>query len=144
MTNTVAGRWARGVALVAAAALGLTACGSSGGSDGGSGGTITVWAWEPTLKQVVTDFQAKYPKVHVKLVNAGSGDDQYTALQNAVQAGKGVPDVAQIEYFALSQFALGKSVTDLSSYGAKGLSKTYSPGPWNSVNINGGVYGLPM
>ncbi len=48
------------------------------------GGTITVWAWEPTLKQVVTDFQAKYPKVKVKLVNAGTGNDQYTALQNAI------------------------------------------------------------
>jgi multiple sugar transport system substrate-binding protein len=49
-----------------------------------------------------------------------------------------------VEYYALSQFALGKSVADLSPYGAKDLSKTYSPGPWNSVNINGGVYGLPM
>jgi multiple sugar transport system substrate-binding protein len=160
MTNKVVRRWAQGVAVLAAATLGLTACGSSGGSDSGSGsktsnanavqsalakgGTITVWAWEPTLKQVVADFQTKYPKVHVKLVNAGTGNDQYTALQNAVQAGKGVPDVAQIEYYALSQFALGKSVADLSSYGAKSLAKTYSPGPWNSVNINGGVYGLPM
>lgn len=158
MTNRALRRWAPAVAAVAAAALGLTACGSSGGSDakdGGSGasavrsalakgGDLTVWAWEPTLKQVVADFQAAYPKVHVKLVNAGTGNDQYTALQNAVQAGKGVPDVAQVEYYALSQFALGKSVADLSPYGAKDLSTTYSPGPWNSVNINGGVYGLPM
>ena len=160
MTNKAVRRWAQGVAVLAAAALGLTACGSSGGSDSGSGGrtvgasalqsaldkggSITVWAWEPTLKQVVTDFQAKYPKVHVHLVNAGTGNDQYTALQNAVQAGKGVPDVAQIEYYALSQFALGKSVTDLTSFGAKSLAKTYSPGPWNSVSIGNGVYGLPM
>jgi len=162
MTNKALRRWAQGVAVLCAATLGLTACGSSGGSDGGSGsgdtkagasgvqsalakgGSITVWAWEPTLKQVVTDFRAKYPKVKVKLVNAGTGNDQYTALQNAVQAGKGVPDVAQIEYYALSQFALGKSVTDLGQFGAKDLQKTYSPGPWNSVNINGGIYGLPM
>jgi multiple sugar transport system substrate-binding protein len=156
MTNKLLRRWAPGIAVAAAAALGLTACGSGGsGSDSGAdadsaasalakGGSITVWAWEPTLKQVVTDFQAKYPKVHVNLVNAGTGNDQYTALQNAVEAGKGVPDVAQIEYYALSQFALGKSVADLSAYGAKGLAKTYSPGPWNAVNIGGGVYGLPM
>jgi multiple sugar transport system substrate-binding protein len=158
MTNRTLRRWAQGVAVLCAATLGLTACGSSGGSGSGGkgsgassvkaalakGGTITVWAWDPTLKQVVTDFQTKYPQVKVKLVNAGTGNDQYTALQNAVQAGKGGPDAAQIEYFALSQFALGKSVADLSGYGAKSLSKTYSPGPWNSVNISGGVYALPM
>ncbi|AXI80158.1 ABC transporter substrate-binding protein [Peterkaempfera bronchialis] len=164
MTNKTLRRWAQGVAVLCAATLGLTACGSSddSGSDPGSGsgtktsganavqsaldkgGSLTVWAWEPTLKQVVADFQTKYPKVHVKLVNAGTGNDQYTALQNAVQAGKGVPDVGQIEYYALSQFALGKSVADLSPYGAKDLSEVYSPGPWNSVSINGGVYGLPM
>ncbi|NUP40602.1 MAG: extracellular solute-binding protein [Streptomyces sp.] len=160
MRNRAFRRWASAVAVLAAAALTLTACGSSGGSgstsdDGASGadavrsaldkgGSITVWAWEPTLKQVVADFQAKYPKVHVKLVNAGTGNDQYTALQNAVQAGKGVPDVAQVEYYALSQFALGKSLADLGAYGAKSLSAAYSPGPWNAVNVNGGVYGLPM
>lgn len=164
MQRTALRHWAPGIALLAATALGLTACGSSddSGSDTGSGsgktssgasavqaaldkgGSISVWAWEPTLKQVVTDFEAKYPKVKVKLVNAGTGNDQYTALQNAVQAGKGGPDVAQIEYFALSQFALGKSVADLSPFGAKDLEKTYSPGPWNSVSVDGGVYGLPM
>ncbi|WP_035839657.1 ABC transporter substrate-binding protein [Kitasatospora azatica] len=147
-----------GLALVCAAALALTACSSSSTAGSGSGpvsassldaaldkgGTITVWAWEPTLKQVVTDFEAKYPKVHVNLVNAGTGDKQYTALQNAIQAGNGAPDVAQVEYYALGQFALGKSLQDLSKYGASDLSKQYSPGPWNSVSINGGVYALPM
>jgi multiple sugar transport system substrate-binding protein len=158
MRHTTLSRGTRVLAVLCAASAALVACGSSkdSGSDSGrssasdvaaalaEGGSITVWAWEPTLKQVVTDFQAKYPKVHVNLVNAGTGNDQYTALQNAVQAGKGGPDVAQIEYYALSQFALGKSVADLSAYGAKSLAKTYSPGPWNSVNVNGGIYGLPM
>jgi multiple sugar transport system substrate-binding protein len=149
-----------GIGLLCAAALSLTACASSSTTASGSGsavssasavqaalgkgGTITVWAWEPTLKQVVADFEAKYPKVHVNLVNAGTGDKQYTALQNAVQAGSGGPDVAQIEYYALGQFALGKSVQDLSKYGAASLSGSYSPGPWNSVNVGGGVYALPM
>jgi len=151
---------------VAAAAVALTlalaACGggsddSSGSSAGGgtvsdadvtaaldAGGTLTVWAWEPTLKQVVQKFQEKYPKVTVNLVNAGTGNDQYTALQNAVAAGKGVPDVAQIEYFALPQFALGKSLTGLAGYGAENLKVDFTPGPWASVHSGGAIYGLPM
>jgi multiple sugar transport system substrate-binding protein len=109
-----------------------------------AGGTITVWAWEPTLKQVVTDFQAKYPKVKVNLVNAGTGDKQYTALQNAIKAGSGVPDVAQIEYYALPQFALAKSLTDLGGFGSAKLDGTFTPGPWNAVHAGGALYGLPM
>jgi multiple sugar transport system substrate-binding protein len=155
-----------GVAAVATAAvLTVTACGSSEdsgtkpGSGTGStstvtdadieaalqkGGDLTVWAWEPTLKQVVEKFQQKYPSVKVKLVNAGTGNDQYTALQNAVAAGNGVPDVAQVEYFALPQFALGKSLTNLAGLGAESLNGTFTPGPWSSVHTGGGVYGLPM
>ena len=42
------------------------------------------------------------------LVNAGTGNDEYTKLQNAIKAGSGAPDVAQIEYYALPQFALSR------------------------------------
>ena len=109
-----------------------------------AGGELTVWAWEPTLEQVVSDFQAEYPSVTVKLVNAGTGNDQYTALQNAIKAGSGVPDVAQIEYYALPQFGLGKSLTDLNRFGAGDLADTFTPGPWSSVRAQNAVNGLPM
>ena len=149
-------------AAATVAALTLAACGSTDGPGTGSGsgsgstvtdadieaaltkgGNLTVWAWEPTLKQVVEKFQQKYPSVKVNLVNAGTGNDQYTALQNAIAAGNGVPDVAQVEYFALPQFALGKSLTDLTAFGAESLNGAFTPGPWSSVHA-GGVYGLPM
>lgn len=149
------------VAAAAALTLALAACGGSSGDDSSSsasggtsdadvtaalqkGGTLTVWAWEPTLKQVVTNFQQKYPNVKVDLVNAGTGNDQYKALQNAVAAGKGVPDVAQIEYYALPQFALGKSLTSLKAYGAEDLKADFTPGPWSSVHSGGDIFGLPM
>ncbi|WP_211588609.1 ABC transporter substrate-binding protein [Allorhizocola rhizosphaerae] len=146
-----------GSAMAVSLAVTLGACGSDDGNNGtgpvtadqvqaalDAGGTVTVWAWEPTLKQVVTAFQTKYPKVKVNLVNAGTGDKQYTALQNAIAAGKGVPDLAQIEYYALPQFALGKSLTDLGSFGAGELDGTFTPGPWASVKSGGTIYGLPM
>lgn len=149
----------RGSALALAAALALTACGGDGNDAGAApeevsaddvqaaldeGGSITIWSWEPTLDEVVAGFEAKHPNVDVELVNAGTGSDHYTALQNAIAAGSGVPDIAQLEYFSLPQFALAESVKDLSGYGAGDLQDTYNPGPWNSVQANGGIYGLPM
>ncbi|MFE5398316.1 ABC transporter substrate-binding protein [Streptomyces sp. NPDC056568] len=152
-------RLLRGTGLLCALALGAAACGGS--DDGGSdreavsradvraalkkGGTITVWAWEPTLEQVATDFEKEHPGVKVELVNAGTNNDQYTALQNAISAKKGVPDVAQIEYYAMGQYALTEQLTDLEAFGADQLSAQYSPGPWNGVRAGGeGVYALPM
>ncbi|MFE7620433.1 ABC transporter substrate-binding protein [Streptomyces sp. NPDC057496] len=145
------------LAVVSALALTATACGSDttdGGAGGGSpedvaaalekGGKVTVWAWEPTLKKVVEDFEKKYPKVDVELVNAGTGDKQYTALQNAMAAGSGAPDVAQVEYYALGQFTIGKSVEDLSSYGAGKHGADFTPGPWNAVTDGKAVHALPM
>ncbi|NED86447.1 sugar ABC transporter substrate-binding protein [Streptomyces sp. SID11233] len=143
------------LAVASALALTATACGDSD-SDAGAGspkdvgaalekgGKVTVWAWEPTLKKVAADFEKKYPNVDVELVNAGTGDKQYTALQNAMAAGSGAPDVAQVEYYALGQFAIAKSVEDLAPYGAKKYDKTFTPGPWNAVTQDKAVYALPM
>ncbi|GGV63534.1 sugar ABC transporter substrate-binding protein [Streptomyces griseoloalbus] len=152
-------RLLRGIGLVCALALGATACGGSDDEGSGpktvsgsdvqaalkKGGTVTVWAWEPTLKQVVADFEKEHPNVEVNLVNAGTGNDQYKALQNAMSAKKGVPDVAQVEYYAMGQYALTKQLTDLKGFGADQLADRYSPGPWNGVKAGGeGIYGLPM
>jgi multiple sugar transport system substrate-binding protein len=142
-------RFIKVAAAATAAMLALAACGGSDDktdtstSGGGvsaadvdaalaKGGSLTVWAWDNTLKNVVTGFQAKYPNVKVELVNAGTGDKQYTAVQNAIAAGSGVPDVAQIEYYALPQFALAKSIADLGGYGASGLKSTFrsTRAPW--------------
>ena len=148
MHSTIRRRAIAGAALAAAAALTLAGCSSDGGSSSGGGaeegGKLTVWAWEPTLDEVVAGFEEEYPDVDVELVNVGTGDTHYTALQNAIAAGSGVPDVAQLEYFSLPQFTLSESVVDLTEFGAGELEDLYSPGPWNAVENDGGVYGLPM
>ncbi|GAA1497958.1 ABC transporter substrate-binding protein [Paeniglutamicibacter kerguelensis] len=106
--------------------------------------TLTVWGWAPQLKPIVEAFEAKYPKVKVNLENVGTGNDHYTKIQNAVKAGSGAPDVAQIEYAALPQFALSDSLVDLKGYGAGDLQANYTPSTWGSVNLNGGIYALPQ
>ncbi|PPK92641.1 multiple sugar transport system substrate-binding protein [Kineococcus xinjiangensis] len=145
----------RSVALLGALSLSVTACGDSGadtaaqGGDatagGKAGGKLTVWAWDGTVEDVAANFEKENPGVDVEVVNAGTGNDQYTALQNAISAGSGVPDVAQVEYYAIPQFALGKSLADLAGFGADELDGTFTPGPWNSVRMGGdAVYGLPL
>lgn len=138
----------RSAAVVGALALGLTACSGGSGSgddssDSADGGSLTVWAWDNTVEPIAEQYMAENPDVTIDVVNAGTGNDQYTALQNAVAAGSGVPDIAQIEYYALPQFALGGALADLSDLGASDLDGTFSPGPWNAVQSGDGIYGLP-
>lgn len=145
-------------AVVASALVGasLAACSSgSGSSSSGSsasdveaalqkGGTITYWSWTPSAEAQVAAFEKAYPKVKVKLVNAGTNTTEYTKLQNAIKAGSGAPDVAQVEYYAIPQFALSDSLVDLTQYGFDKLKDDYTAGPWGSVNVGGKLVGLPQ
>ncbi|PPF17355.1 sugar ABC transporter substrate-binding protein [Rathayibacter sp. AY1A7] len=147
------------VAAVAALAAGsLAACSSTSGggttTSAGSaadldsaleaGGKITYWSWTPSAEAQVAAFEKAYPKVDVELVNAGTNKDEYTKFENAIKAGSGAPDVVQIEYYAMPQFALSDSLLDLSQYGMGDLEDKYSASTWGSVNIDGKLVGLPQ
>jgi multiple sugar transport system substrate-binding protein len=156
------GRRARTVALAVAAltaASVLAGCGSDDEGGGGAsgdgsasdldaaleeGGTITYWTWTPSAEAQVAAFEDQYPNVDVKLVNAGTGNDHYTKLQNAIKAGSGGPDVAQIEYQALPQFALPGDLVDLTQYGFDDYADDYTPSTWAAVHSGDGLYGLPQ
>jgi len=165
MTSTRTTAVRRGLAVAAAllAVTSVAACsGDDDATDGGSGsgsatgsaadldaalekgGTLTYWTWTPSAEAQVAAFEKAYPKVDVKLVNAGTNTEEYTKLQNAVQAGSGAPDVVQIEYYAFPQFALSDALLDLHRYGLESLESTYTPSTWSSVNFGGKLYGLPQ
>ena len=113
------GQWRRSkrlgviTAALTVSSLLLAACGGSGGdSDDATGdkaspealdaalakgGTITYWSWTPSAEAQVQAFMDEYKNVKVNFVNAGTGNDHYTKLQNAIKEGSGGPDVAQIE-----------------------------------------------
>jgi multiple sugar transport system substrate-binding protein len=149
-------------AAIAASSAVLAGCGSDseGGSGSGGGeaqgspeaieaaleegGSITYWTWTPSAEAQVKAFEEEFPNVDVDLVNAGTGNDHYTRLQNAIKAGSGAPDVAQIEYQALPQFALPGSLVDLTQYGFDEFEADYTPSTWASVHAGEGLFGLPQ
>lgn len=145
------------------AALALAGCAGSSGSDGSGtsqtaasgsldsvkaaldkGGEITYWSWTPSAKAQVAAFEKAYPKVKVNLVNAGTANDEYTKLQNAIKAGSGAPDVVQIEYYAFPQFELQNALRDLAPYGFAGLKDDYTASTWGSVTSGEKILGLPQ
>ena len=143
---------------IAAAALAigsLAACSSGAGASGGgsaddldaaleAGGELTYWSWTPSAEAQVAAFEEAYPNVDVELVNAGTNTEEYTKLQNAIKAGSGAPDVVQIEYYAVPQFALSDALVDLSQYGLDDLEDQYSASTWGAVNVDGKLVGLPQ
>ena len=150
-------------AAFALATLGLVACGGSddsGDSDAPTavdtdaldaaleeGGELTYWTWTPSGEDQAAAFMKAYPNVKVNVVNvvnAGTNTEEYTKLQNAIKAGSGAPDVAQIEYYAMPQFSMTDSLLDLSEYGFGELEDQYTPGPWGAVTEGDAVYGLPQ
>ena len=158
-------RAAAALVSACAVALALTACGALRTDAGEStdrlgrslgthdavlqeGGDLLIWAWEPTLDKVVENFESEYPNVNVEMANVGTGNDHYVALQNAISAGSGVPDVTQMEYYALPQFSISGSLANLSEFGADDLSRSFSAGPWGAVTSGAtgdeAVHGLPM
>lgn len=106
--------------------------------------TLNFWTWLPDATTEVKMFEEKYPKIKVNVNNVGQGAAQYTKLTNAISAGKGAPDVAQVEYQYLPQFELTKSLLDLAPYGASKLKSSFSASTWNQVTQGSAVYGIPQ
>ncbi len=147
-------------ALTAAALTAITLAGCGSGDDPGSGapagsaadldaalaegGELTYWTWTPSGQAQADAFMEEYPNVTVTVVNAGTATEEYTKLQNAIKAGSGAPDVAQIEYYALQQFVLSESLLDVSGYGFGDLEEEYTASTWSAVTSGDAIWGLPQ
>ncbi|MCI1935557.1 MAG: sugar ABC transporter substrate-binding protein [Bifidobacteriaceae bacterium] len=139
------------VATLSGAALifGLAACGSgssntSSTSASGDKTTLTVWAWEPYLKKAVPAFEKANPNIKIKLVNAGTNVEEYSALNNAIQAGSGAPDLVQLDFVAISQFALQDSLEPLDDLGATNDVTKFTDAVKQDISYNNKIYSMPL
>jgi multiple sugar transport system substrate-binding protein len=105
---------------------------------------LTFWTWVPNIATEVALFEKKYPKIKVNVVNAGQGLAEYTKLRTALKAGKGAPDVVQIEYSYIPTFTFTKNLLDLAPYGANALKNDFVDWTWGQVSDGDKVYAIPQ
>jgi len=137
------------VAVVGCAAGGpSTSSPSATGSPAASPATepveITFWTWLPDIQKTVDLFEAANPDIKVKVENVGVGVDEYTKIQNAVDAGSGGPDVAHMTYDAIPNFVLTGALADLTKHGGGDIPNLFLPGVVSLVQRGEGIYGVPQ
>jgi multiple sugar transport system substrate-binding protein len=153
--------WVAGIAAVSV----LAGCGSSGTStpSSGSGGKasaspsvlaggsscssgatkVTFWAWVPGIDRAVTEFNKTHPSICVTLEDVGAGSPEYVKISDALKAGSGAPDVAEVEFDELPSFEVTHNVVDISKYGANKYKSAFVPWAWQEVSQGSAVYAMP-
>lgn len=157
----------KAIAAVAAVAamVGMAACGSNNSGNGAVGEQaavtyddvqaalksdkkveLTLWAWSvETMKPSIELFEKKYPNIKVKVVSTGASADHYTKLQNVIKAKKGLPDLVQLEYDALPQYAVQGALLNMNGEGIdENIGKLYNDAAWKNIKVGDGIYGIPQ
>ena len=104
---------------------------------------ITFWAWVPGLGRAVDEFNSTHPGICVTQEDVGAGDPEYVAITNALKAGSGAPDVAEVEYDELPSFEITHNVDNLVPYGANNYKNGFVPWAWSEVSQGSAVYAIP-
>ncbi len=115
----------------------------AGGSCNPSAVKITFWAWVPGMGRAVTEFNKTHPGICVTQEDVGAGDPEYVAITNALKAGSGAPDVAEVEFDELPSFEVTHNVVNLVPYGADNYKSDFTAWAWDEVSQGSDVYAMP-
>jgi len=142
----------RGIAVavvVAALTISATAC-SSGSSDSGSSGPVTITWWDTsdatneagTFKALVKDFEKANPEIKVKYVSVPFGDAQ-TKFQTAAGS-KGAPDVLRADVGWTPGFAKAGYLAPLDGTAAAAESEMFEQNLIDQATYEDKLYGIPQ
>lgn len=119
---------------------------AGGGSQGGSGDTITltVWSWDVALLQLqeaAKKFQVDHPNVEFNFEEMGT-EQVYTKLATSLATGQGLGDIIQLEGEQLSGFAtkFPEGFLELSDAVNK---DDFLPVKMGEVSVGDKIYGFP-
>jgi multiple sugar transport system substrate-binding protein len=104
---------------------------------------ITFWAWVPGLGRAVNAFNKSHPSICVTQEDVGAGDPEYVKISDALKAGSGAPDVAEVEFDELPSYEITHNVVNLVKYGANQYKSDFVPWAWSEVSQGSSVYAMP-
>jgi len=159
-------------ALVAAGALAAAGCSSSGSSSSGTtgtssapvtgegsstapgnatSGTVNWWAspintsGKDVRQVLISDFEAKYPGIHVTLTSAPTNTDTNRAtLATTISGGSATPDVFMGDVIWPAQFGAHQLAVPLSNYLPASYWSAFAPGLVQGATYQGKIYGSPL
>ncbi|WP_371478053.1 extracellular solute-binding protein [Kitasatospora sp. NBC_00315] len=138
-------------ALVAALAVSMAACGSSGsGSDSKASGPVTITYWDtsnatneaPNYQELAKKFEAANPNIKVNFVSVPF-DQAQNKLQTAMGA-SGAPDVFRSEVGWTAAFAKAGYLEPLDGTPAATDAAAFQPSLVQQAKYQGKLYGIPL
>lgn len=108
--------------------------------------TLNVWAWSSsTIKPSVEAFEQAYPHIKIDLQSTGAAADHHIKLKNVLTSGKGIPDITQLEYESVPQYAVQGQLLNFESKSIEeNIGKLYNDTAWKAVHVGDGLYGIPQ
>ena len=95
------------------------------------------------MGRAVTEFNKTHPSICVTQEDVGAGDPEYVKISDALKAGSGAPDVAEVEFDELPSFEVTHNVVNLVPYGADKYKSDFVPWAWKEVSQGSAVYAMP-
>ena len=126
-----------------AATAALPAIGAFGTASAQEAVELTYWAWTPGNQDMVDAFMKAFPNIKVNYQNVGQGGPHYQKLRDALTAGTGIPDVAQMEFNSIPSFKALNALADMGTAGANDIKDKFVDWTWKSVSDGDKVYGIP-
>ena len=135
--------WSRRSVLQAGAALGAASALGGGVARADDVVELTYWAWTPGDPDMVAAFMKAFPNIKINYQNVGQGGPHYQKLRDALTAGTGIPDVAQMEFNSIPSFRALNALADMGAAGANSIKDKFVDWTWKAASDGDKVYGIP-